>query len=312
MLYIQNWWQKQDDEIYGADVWRHTEMTRGGKEDRRKPCLGRRNYQKIYSFESWVTTVVVVAAICMSAGGTGYSFPPLSFEDYYIVLDVIVGFALWFLLRLLRALNESFCVWCIIFIEAQKMSWRTTCTCTNISKRQIVFYQSSFSRRRRLVSVWGNDFHLCLRTYLGSGEKKTSRWPLIFALSYASWVRVRSGKKYCAPYDVLSSLYFESWLECGRCNCLGGICVVENPWHGNNFRWFDSRLLVAESCRYIQNELVVYPCPSRGREIGKQRRFAKRWRVRGWYFEFFEVKRNRQKDKDKCFSRELKWKIWQS
>ena len=69
-------------------------MTRGGKEDKGKPCLGRRNYQKIYSLESRVTTVVVVAAMYMSEGGTGHSFPPLSFEDYYVVMDVIVGFAL--------------------------------------------------------------------------------------------------------------------------------------------------------------------------------------------------------------------------
>ena len=87
MLFTENWSKKHDDEVY-------TDMRRGGKEDKGKPCLGRRKYQKIYSFESRVTTVVVVAAICMFEGGTGYSFPPLIFQDYYAVLDVIVGFAL--------------------------------------------------------------------------------------------------------------------------------------------------------------------------------------------------------------------------
>ena len=83
MLFTENWSKKHDDEVY-------TDMRRGGKEDKGKSCLGRRKYQEIYSFESRVTSVGVVAAVFMSEGGTGYSFPPLIFHDNYAVLDVIV------------------------------------------------------------------------------------------------------------------------------------------------------------------------------------------------------------------------------
>ena len=38
---------------------------------------------------------------------------------------------------------------------------------------------------------------------------------------------------------------------------LGQVWAVESPCQCNMLRWFDSRILSAESCRYIQNVLVV-------------------------------------------------------
>ena len=107
------------------------------------------------------------------------------------ILDVLVGVALWFLRRWFRALNKSLFVWWINFIEGKKMSLRSTCTRTRMTNKKN-FDRSSSSRRRGLVCGWGNVVHFCLPTYLGSGEKETSWWPLFFALSDA--LRVKNGE----------------------------------------------------------------------------------------------------------------------
>ena len=196
--------------------------------------------------------------VYMCTGGTGHSFPPFLFEVYYVVMDVIVGFALRLSLRRwLRALKESFCSWWIIFIEAQKSAGGLHTHAQLVQRRKRLHYQGSSTRRRRLVSVGGNDVTSANRQTLVLVKRRRPDY-----LSFLRCPMPRGGECEAERNVGLIMTYFHYFTLNFDWNMqdvpfLGQLCAVENPWQCNMLRWIDSRLLSAASFRYIQNVLVV-------------------------------------------------------